>query len=110
MSLLSGNPSSAPSFFHRSSPSKDPTNHYFVYQTSEGNSSTQFNMLKRFKKNMWWVMNVMNDGRWFLWCSNACLHSDSFNINTVKSQVNESGLVAQLSVKLHSLESDQKSD
>ena len=38
------------------------------------------------------------------------LHSDSFKINTGKSQGNESVLVAQLREKLHSLESDQKSD
>ena len=41
--------------------------------------------------------------------NSTCLHSDSFKINTGKSQGNESVLVAQLREKLYSLESDQKS-
>ena len=41
--------------------------------------------------------------------NSTLLHSDSFKINIVKSQGNESVLVAQLRRKLSSLESDQKS-
>ena len=40
--------------------------------------------------------------------NSTCLHSDSFEINTGKSQRNESVLVAQLWEKLSSLESYQK--
>ena len=40
--------------------------------------------------------------------NSTCLHSDSFEVNTGKSQGNESVLVAQLREKLSSFESDQK--
>ena len=38
-----------------------------------------------------------------------CLHSDSFEVNTSKSQANKSVLVSQLQEILSLLESDQKS-
>ena len=40
--------------------------------------------------------------------NSTCLHSDSFKINTVKSQGNTSVLVAQIRENISSLESDQK--
>ena len=46
-----------------------PPLHYVVYPISKANSSTTFNLLIRLHQNRWWVMNVMNDGRWILWCS-----------------------------------------
>ena len=47
-----------------------PPLHSFVYPISEEKSSAQSNLLMIFKWNMWWGMNVMNDGKLILWFSN----------------------------------------
>ena len=38
--------------------------HSVVYPISESKSSTTFKSLIRLKQNRWWVMNVMNNGKW----------------------------------------------
>ena len=47
-----------------------PPIHSVVYPISEASSKTPIILFISFKGNMWWLINVMNDGKWILWCSN----------------------------------------